>query len=130
MEAKGIRFFMLIGLLVFSFIIPSFADSGAVPTERKELMKELSQARKDFITERDKLHDQDRLLRIAWHNERLSLYEQTRQNPKDKAIKERINAGAKKFFEDKKNVYSQLEQLRTRWLVTRKELGEKIKQAK
>ncbi|MDP2924607.1 MAG: hypothetical protein Q8O30_12980 [Candidatus Omnitrophota bacterium] len=115
---------ILVMALIFSFSIPSFSET------KKEYMGQLSQARKDFISQRDKLHDQDRLLRIAWHSERELLYGQAKASPKDKAIKEQLNEGAKKFFANKKAIYRRLEQLRKNWLSARKDLGAKIKNTK
>lgn len=115
---------ILIMALIFSFSIPSFSVT------KKEYMGQLSQARKDFISQRDKLHDQNRLLRIAWHSERELLYGQATASPKDKAIKGQLNEGAKKFLADKKAIYRQLKQLRKDWLNARKDLGAKIKNTK
>ncbi len=120
---------LIVGLTVFSFSVSSYAGSG-VSEGKKALMEQLSQARKNFIASRDKLHDQDRLLRIAWHNEREALYKQARENPKDKSIKTKLDEGAKKFLTDKRDIYTQLAQLRKDWLKTRKDLGTQIKNTK
>jgi len=129
MDSKKFIAMLIVGFTVFSFVVSSYAG-GAVSEGKKALMGQLSQERKDFTASRDKLHDQDRLLRIAWHNERDTLYMQAKENPKDKSIKEKLNVGAKKFLTDKKSVYEQLEQLRKNWLKTRKDLGEQIRNAK
>lgn len=129
MDSKKFIAMLIVGLTVFSFAVSSYAG-GAVSESKKALMGQLSQARMDFMASRDKLHDQDRLLRIAWHNEREALYMQAKESPKDKSIKAKINEGAKKFFADKADVYAQLEQLRKDWLKIRKDLGEQIKNTK
>ncbi|MFA6281025.1 MAG: hypothetical protein WCY05_00800 [Candidatus Omnitrophota bacterium] len=129
MDSKKFIAMLIVGITVFSFVVNSYAG-GAVSESRKALMGQLSQARVDFMASRDKLHDQDRLLRIAWHNERETLYMQAKENPKDKSIKEKLNEGAKKFFVDKKSIYAQLEQLRKDWLKTRDDLGQQIKNTK
>jgi hypothetical protein len=129
MDSKKFIAMLIVGLTVFSFAVSSYAG-GAVSESKKALMGQLSQARMDFMASRDKLHDQDRLLRIAWHNEREALYMQAKENPKDKSIKAKINDGAKKFFADKAEVYAQLEQLRKDWLKIRKDLGGQIKNAR
>lgn len=122
---------------VSSFLISVFLISSATyvfaataSAAKKELQGQLNQARKDFTVERDKLHDQIRVMRVAWHNERAALYTQAKQNPKDKAIKAALNDGAKKYYSDRKNVYNQLVELRSSWLQTRKDLGNKIKNTK
>ncbi|MEI8350320.1 MAG: hypothetical protein WCI77_09235 [Candidatus Omnitrophota bacterium] len=121
MSLKRVLCVLVTGVLVCSFSMPVFCEG------KKEAMEQLSQAKKDFITQRDKLHDQDRTLRIAWHKERADLYAQLKASPKDKALMEQLNAGAKKFLADKKEVYQKLEQLRKAWLQTRKDLGASIK---
>lgn len=123
MNYKKLAGLVLIGVLSFCFTVPSFSET------KKDYQAQLTKARKDFMGQRDKLHDQDRLLRIAWHQERDVLYKQIKASPKDKALKEKLNEGAKKFFADKKSIYSQLEQLHRDWLKIRKELGVKIKNA-
>ena len=123
MHVKGIVGFMVGALLIFSLSVPVFAQS------KKEYQEQLSQARKTFIAERDKLHDQDRILRVNWHNERADLYKQLKANPGDKALQEKINEGAKKFLRDKNDVWLGLKTLWRDWLKTREELGEKIKSA-
>jgi hypothetical protein len=55
---------------------------------------------------------------------------QAKQNPKDKAIKQALNNGAKKYFADRKNIYNQLVELRKNWLNARKDLGYRIKHTK
>ncbi|MFA5271686.1 MAG: hypothetical protein WC412_05025 [Candidatus Omnitrophota bacterium] len=129
MDSKKFIAMLIVGFTVFSFVVSSYAG-GAVSESKKVLMGQLSQARVDFMTSRDKLHDQDRLLRIAWHNERDTLYMQAKENPKDKSIKEKLNDGAKKFFADKADIYAQLEQLREDWLKVRKDLSGQIKNTK
>lgn len=128
MRLKGFLSIFLISVFLFSSGTCVFADSGSIT--KKELEGQLTQARKDFTSERDKLHDQIRVMRIAWHKERAALYTQAKQNPKDKAIKAALNEGAKKYFADRKIVYNQLVELRNNWLKTRKDLGYKIKHAK
>jgi hypothetical protein len=113
----------IVGILLFSLTSPVFSAT------KQELRDQLSQARKDFIAQRDDLHDQDRVLRVAWHKERAELYQQAKENPSDATIRAKITEGARKFFADKKAVYEQLEQLRKDWLETRRELGEAIKRA-
>jgi hypothetical protein len=117
---KIVRGILVIAVFL-SFSLPSFCET------KKEYMEQLSQAREDFIAERDKLHDQDRLLRIAWHSERDTLYQQLKVSPEDKSLQEKLNEGAKKFFADKKAVHSQLKQLRHNWNRIKKDLGQKIK---
>lgn len=123
MGSKKLVGLMVVALLIASFCVPAFAES------KKEYCDQLSAARSTFISERDKLHDQDRALRVSWHNERTELYKQLKANPGDRAIQGQINDGAKKFFADKKDVYQKLEQQRKDWLQTKKELGNKIKSA-
>ncbi|MCM8786540.1 MAG: hypothetical protein NC935_00585 [Candidatus Omnitrophica bacterium] len=123
MVLKKMVVVFLVVFVICLLSIPTFAQS------KKELMEELSKARQNFIAERDRLHDQNRVLRINWHNERAQLYQQLEQNPKDKQIQEKLNEGAKKFLSDKDEIYKKLENLRKDWLKTRKELGEKIKTA-
>ena len=87
---------ILVGfVLVFSCTLPSFAAS------KKDLMRQLSQARVDFMNERDRLHDQNRILRIEWHQKRKELYRQLKQDPDDKAAMAELNRGAEKFHDDK-----------------------------
>jgi len=117
---RTVRVILIIAVFL-SFSLPSFCET------KKEYMEQLSQAREDFIAQRDKLHDQDRLLRIAWHAERDALYQQLKASPKDKALQEKLNEGPKKFFADKKAIHSQLKQLRHNWNRTKKDLGQKIK---
>jgi len=128
MRFKGFLIVFLISVLLFSFGASVFAESSS--PAKKELQAQLTQARKDFTLERDKLHDQIRVMRIAWHDERDTLYTQAKQNPKDKAIKAALNEGAKKYFSDRKDVYNQLVELRKNWLNARKDLGYKIKNTK
>jgi len=128
MRFKGFLSIFLISIFLFSSGTYVFAENASAA--RKVLEGQLTQARKDFTAERDSLHDQIRLMRIAWHNERAALYAQAKQNPKDKAIKAALNEGAKKYFADRKNVYNQLVELRKNWLNTRKDLGYKIKHTK
>jgi len=116
------KIFCVFGL-VFLLTLNSYAQS------KVEYMNELSQARKNFILERDKLHDQDRMLRLNWHKEREALYEKLKENPSDQSIKDKLNEGAKKFLADKKEIYRKLEELRKNWLRQRKELGNKIRTA-
>ena len=123
MHVKGLVGFMVVALLIFSLSVPVFAQS------KKEYQEQLSQARKNFIAERDKLHDQDRILRVNWHNERADLYKQLKANPGDKALQEKINEGAKKFLRDKNDVWLGLKTLWRDWLNNQAELGEKIKSA-
>lgn len=118
--------------LVSSFLIAVFALSLGIPLfaqTKQEVRDELSKARQTYIADRDKLHDQDRLLRIQWHQERAELYKQLKANPGDKAIQEKLNEGPKKFLADKKDVYGKLDQLHHDWMKTRADLGEKIKSA-
>lgn len=117
-------------IAVFLFSSGAYVFAGNASPAKRELEAQLSQARKDFTLERDKLHDQIRVMRIAWHNERAGLYTQAKQSPKDKAIKSSLNAGAKRYFADRKNIYNQLVELRANWLNTRKDLGYKIKHTK
>ncbi len=112
--------YLVCGLLVSCLALSGFAQS------RKEYMEELNKARKEFMAQRDSLHDQNRILRINWHKERAALYAQLKNQPGDRAIQEKINAGAKKFLADKKEVYRQL---RKDWLKTRQELKEKTPKA-
>jgi len=121
MSLKRVLCLLAVGVLLCSLSIPAFC------ADKKEAMERLSQAKKDFIVQRDQLHDQDRILRIAWHKERANLYAQLKENPKDKTIMEQLNAGANKFLADKKEIYQKLEQLRKEWLQTRKDLGASIK---
>jgi len=116
------KIFCVFGL-VFFLTLNSYAQS------KVEYMNELSQARKNFILERDKLHDQDRILRLNWHKEREALYKKLKENPSDQSIKDKLNEGAKKFLADKKEIYRKLEELRKNWLRQRKELGNKIRTA-
>jgi len=128
MRFKGFLAMFLISVFLFSSGAYVFAENASAA--RKDLEGQLSQARKDFTLERDKLHDQIRLMRIAWHKERTALYAQAKHNPKDKAVKAALNEGAEKYFADRKNVYNQLVELRNNWLNTRKDLGYKIKHTK
>jgi len=128
MRFKGFVAIFLISVFLFSS--GTYVFAGGSSLAKKELEAQLNQARKDFTLERDKLHDQIRVMRIAWHNERAALYAQAKQNPKDKAIKAALNDGAKKYFVDRKNVYNQLVELRKNWLDARKDLGSKIKHTK
>jgi hypothetical protein len=123
MGYKKVVMLFFIGILFFSFLIPCY------PETKKEYQEQLTKSRKDFIAQRDKLHDQNRVLRIAWHKERERLYKEIKANPKDKTLKQKLNAGASKFFADKKSIYSQLEQLRKDWFKIRRDLGAKIKNA-
>lgn len=128
MRFRGFLAIFLISVFLFSSGSYVFAGSGSAA--RKELEGQLSQARTDFTAERDRLHDQIRVMRVAWHNERAELYAQAKQNPKDKSIKAALNEGAQKYYADRKAVYNQLVELRADWLNTRKDLGYKIKHAK
>ena len=128
MRFKGFLTIFLISVLLFSFGVSVFAAN--VSPAKKELQAQLTQARKDFTLERDRLHDQMRVKRIAWHKERSLLYAQAKQNPKDKAIKAALNEGAKKYFSDRKDIYNQLVELRANWLKARKDLGYKITKSK
>ncbi len=128
MRFKGFLAIFLISVFLFSFGVCVVAENASLA--KKELQAQLTQARKDFTLERDKLHDQIRVMRIAWHKERETLYAQAKQNPKDKAVKAALNGGAKKYFSDRKDVYNQLVELRKNWLDARKDLGSKIKHAK
>jgi hypothetical protein len=128
MRFKGFLSIFLISIFLFSSGTCVFAENASVA--KRNLEGQLTQARKDFTAERDRLHDQIRVMRIAWHKERTALYAQAKQNPKDKAIKAALNNGAKKYFADRKNVYNQLVELRSNWLNTRKDLGYKIKHTK
>ena len=123
MGYKRLVGFVLIAILSLSFLSPCFSQT------KKEYEQQLTKALQDFLVQRDKLHEQDRILRIAWHKEREELYKEIKANPKDKALKQKLNDGAKKFLADKKDIYSQLEQLRKDWLKIRRELGAKIKNA-
>jgi|GEM_PF-1610569 hypothetical protein len=128
MRLRGFLAIFLISIFLFSSGTCIFAENA--PLNKKELQAQLSQARKDFTAERDRLHDQIRVMRVAWHKERTALYTQAKQNPKDKSIKASLNKGAKKYFADRKDVYNQLVELRSNWLKTRKDLGLKIKHTK
>lgn len=129
MRVKSFCILLVVCVLVFSFAVCSFAQEKR-NLSRQQLTEQLNRARKDFIAQRDQLHDQTRVLRAAWHDERDVLYAQVKKNPKDKNIHEALNAGAKKFHSDRKEVYKKLVELRKNWLTERKELGRKIKQAK
>ncbi len=128
MRFKGFLAMFLISVFLLSSVSYVFAATGSAA--RKELESQLTQARKDFTAERDRLHDQIRVMRVAWHNERAELYAQAKQNPKDKAIKAALNDGAQRYYVDRKNIYNQLVELRANWLNTRKDLGAKIKNTK
>ncbi|MCK9615651.1 MAG: hypothetical protein M0R48_09115 [Candidatus Omnitrophica bacterium] len=128
MRSRGFLVIFLISVFLFSS--GTYVFAGNVSPAKRGLEGQLTQARKDFTLKRDKLHDQIRVMRIAWHNERAALYAQAKQSPKDKTIKAALNEGAKKYFADRKDVYNQLVELRKNWLNARKDLGRKIKQAK
>ncbi|MCM8819696.1 MAG: hypothetical protein NC925_02760 [Candidatus Omnitrophica bacterium] len=119
LRLKGSLFLVIFVICLLSISV--FAQT------RKEIMEQLNQARKNFIAERDKLHDQNRILRINWHSERAQLYQQLKQNPNNKQIQDKLNEGVKKFLADKDEIYRKLEKLRKDWLKTRKELKERIR---
>lgn len=118
----------IVSVVVLSALLLTWGTATFAQSKRA-LMDELSQARKNFTAERDRLHDQDRVLRIAWHEERNQVYKQLKENPGDTSLKERLNEGAKKFLADKREIYNKLEALRQDWLKQRADLGARIKGA-